>query len=86
MIYVMYQHEVADYAKWRAVYDSKVDLRRSAGQRNERVFHGVDNPNLVTILVGWDSVEGANSWGNDPRLQTAMKDAGVLSRPTVTFL
>lgn len=86
MVYLMMQQEVVDYEKWHAVFDSLEDLRRSVGARSERIFRNVENPNALTLLITWDNIESARNWMSDPRLRTALKDAGVIGQPVITYL
>lgn len=86
MYYLMMQQEVADYEKWRAVFDSMATIRHEAGVRSDLILRDSENPNHIILLIEWDSHESARAWMNDPRLGAALKDAGVLSRPVLTYL
>jgi heme-degrading monooxygenase HmoA len=86
MVYLLMQQEVADYEKWRTVFDSMESVRRSAGARSDRVFRHVDNPNAVTLLIAWDDVESAQNWMGDARLRAALKEAGVMGQPNIFYL
>lgn len=86
MVYTLFQQEVTDYDQWRTVFDSMAAVRRSAGTRDERIFRSADEPNAVTLLMAWDSIDDARSWMNDARLREAMKAAGVQGQPRITFL
>jgi hypothetical protein len=86
MVYLLMQQEVADYEKWRMVFDSMEPVRRSAGARSDRIFRHVDNPNAVTLLIAWDNVESARNWMGDARLRAALKEAGVLGQPNISYL
>jgi heme-degrading monooxygenase HmoA len=86
MYYLMMQQEVADYEKWRAVFDSMESARRSRGVRSDLILRDANNPNALTLIIEWDSHDSARSWMSDPRLRDAMKEAGVLSPPTITYL
>lgn len=86
MTYLLMQQEIVDYEKWRSVFDSMESVRRSAGARSERIFRGVDNPNAVTLLITWDDIESARNWMGDPRLREALKQAGVIGQPSITYL
>ncbi|CUS02885.2 conserved protein of unknown function [Candidatus Promineifilum breve] len=86
MAHLLMQQEVADYEKWRAVFNSLEGLRRSVGARSEQIFRGADNPNAVTLLITWDHLDNARAWMGDPRLRAAMKDAGVIGQPAITYL
>jgi len=85
MIKAIFTHPVADYAKWRAVFDASQHLTKQAGGRNATVCTSVDNPNLVSVHADWDSVEKVNAFASNPQLMEAMQKSGVLEKPTLTI-
>lgn len=72
-------HDVEDYPKWKAVYDA-ID-QGALGARFGRVNRNVDNPNNLTIIHGFDTVDTAQAFINSPVLKEAMAEAGVASVP-----
>jgi heme-degrading monooxygenase HmoA len=87
MVYLKVQHTVADYAKWRAVFDDHEATRRAFGATGvKQVFRGLENPNAITVLVEWDTAENAQRFSQDPGLKEAMAAGGVISAPEATFL
>jgi quinol monooxygenase YgiN len=86
MAYMLIQHEVKDYEKWKAVFDDVAELRRSNGEQSARIFHDAENPNRLTLLFEWDSLENARAYAQNPALKAAMQEAGVRSAPTFHFL
>ena len=55
MIYLLIHHEVADYSAWKSVFDSSLEWRTRNGERNCRIFRGVQNPNELTLLFEWEA-------------------------------
>jgi hypothetical protein len=87
MIYLQVQHTVADYAKWRVVFDNHKSSRMAFGATGvEQVYRGVDNPNAITAITEWKSVEDAQRFAQDPGLREAMAAGGVVSAPEANFL
>jgi hypothetical protein len=86
MIYLLIHHEVADYPKWKSVFDSSLDWRSRHGERNCRIFRGVQNPNELTLLFEWESFEKAHEFIGSEELKTRMATAGVKSTPRVEYL
>ena len=86
MAHLLIIHRVEDYAKWRAVFDEKVGLRQENGERSAHVFRNADDPNNLVLLFGWDSLDNARSYVQDPRLRAAMQEAGVTGPPQILFL
>ena len=74
-------HPVADYDKWKAVYDSFTPTSR--GAKFARVNRSVDDPNLVTTICGFDSLDTLNDFASDPELKAKMQEAGVSGEPRI---
>ncbi len=86
MIYMLVRHQVEDYNKWRNVFDSAKELRRSNGEEHAQVFRDVDNPNSITVLNKWTSLDKAKEFMNSDAVKEKMKEAGLTSEPTVSFI
>ncbi|HID53443.1 MAG TPA: cyclase [Anaerolineae bacterium] len=84
--YVIAHHQVEDFAKWKAVFDSVADLRRANGETSAQILHAADDPNSLTLIFGWDSIENARSYTQSPELKAAMQKAGVTGPPTFYFV
>lgn len=76
-------HPVADYDKWRAAYDALLPMRQAAGMTDAQVLRGADDPNMVTLIHAFKTLEGARSLFASPDLKQAMQDAGVTAKPTI---
>jgi heme-degrading monooxygenase HmoA len=86
MIYLLVHHEVADYAAWKAAFDSALDWRTKHGERKCRIFRAVQNPNELTLMFEWESFEKAHAFVGSDELKTRMAKAGVRSTPRVEYL
>ncbi len=86
MIYLLVHHEVADYSGWKATFDSSLDWRTGNGERNCRIFRGVQNPNQLTLLFEWEDFDKARSFIASEELKTRMAKAGVKGAPQVEYL
>ena len=75
------RHSVTDYAKWKSVYDTF--LPTTAGAKYARVNRSVEDPNMVTVVAGFDSLELAKSFLNNPNLKATMTEAGVVGSPRI---
>jgi hypothetical protein len=80
------KHQVADFAKWKAVFDSFDDTRREHGWISAIVYRDAVNPNMVTIVNRVKDLEGAKRYGSSEALRNAMQNAGVLGPPEISFL
>ncbi len=84
MVMLNVRHTVTDYAAWRPVFDADDARRRAAGQQGTpQVFRDVDNPNVVTVLIPWDSAENALKFAQDPAMPEVMQKGGVIGMPAV---
>ena len=50
MMHVLVRHKVADFAKWKSVYDAHLSARQRAGLKEEHLFRNADEPNEVLLL------------------------------------
>ena len=87
MIYASIRHTVADYAKWRPIFDADESNRRAFGATGvTQVYRDLANPNDITVVVEWDSLENAQKFASNPALAEGMKAGGVISEPEGRFL
>jgi hypothetical protein len=87
MVYVSFRHTVADYAKWRPVFDADESNRRANGATGvQQVYRDLDNPNYITSVLEWDKRENVEKFMHNPALAEAMKTGGVTGAPEVRFL
>lgn len=86
MATVLIQHKVKDFAEWKKVFDSAADMRTSSGEISAQIFRDAGDPNSLTVLNKWDSLENAQKFVHSPDLMAATEKAGVAGPPTVLFL
>jgi len=86
MASMLVQHQVKDFSMWKNIYDSLAELRVSKGQLSDKVYRDANNPNKLTILFNWNSLENAQEYAQSSELKEAMQEAGVEGPPTVSFL
>ena len=84
MVYLNVRHTVTDYATWRPIFDEDDARRRAAGATGvTQVYRDMDQPNIVTLILEWDTAENANKFAHDPALGAVMQKAGVIGMPSV---
>ena len=86
MPYILVQHSVKDYDKWKAVFDGQEATRRAAGSKGGFVLRNADDPDQITVLLEWDNLENARAFAGSDDLREAMQRAGVMGPPNVYFL
>jgi quinol monooxygenase YgiN len=84
MVHVILRANIADYQKWRPVFDGLEDFRRANGSTGvNHVYRDADNPNTITLLLEWDNADGARGFLGSAQLREAMQKAGVIGAPAV---
>jgi len=86
MAYILVQHSVEYYERWKSEFDAHRAAREAAGSKGGFVFRDADNPNNLTVLLEWNSLERAHAFSESYDLREAMKRAGVTGPPTITYL
>lgn len=86
MAHMLVIHEVADFDKWKVVFDEVKPMRDEAGEKSCAIYRDASNPNKITALFEWDSVDNAREYAGSARLKTAMQEAGVTGPPQISFL
>lgn len=86
MTTMLIQHQVKDYATWRKVFDSVSDLRTSNGELGSMIYRDSNDPNSLTVINTWDTLENARRFSQSPEMKAAMDKAGVSGRPNIQFL
>ena len=86
MMHVLVRHKVADFAKWKPVYDAHLSVRQKAGLKEEHLFRNADDPNEVLLLFSVEDVDKAKAFTTSDDLRQAMEKAGVSDKPDVYFL
>jgi heme-degrading monooxygenase HmoA len=87
MVNIYVRHSVEDYARWREGFDNHAAARQAGGATDAgRVMRNVDDPNDITIILGWSDLEKARAFTQSASLKEAMQKAGVTGPPEVRFL
>ena len=79
-------HKVADYAKWKPAYEADDSARRAHGLTNYFLGRGVDDPNMVYVVLKLSDEAKAKEMTGMPEMKTKMEKAGVTGQPTFDFL
>jgi hypothetical protein len=77
------RHKVEDYATWRKAYDDFEAHRTKVGEIGDWVYQLESDPNDVTVIHDFESVEAANALAASTELHQAMSGAGVAGKPDV---
>jgi ABC-type sugar transport system substrate-binding protein len=82
---VFVRHEVSDYGTWRTAYNSFASTQKKMGVYFKAVYQSTDNPNDVTVIHDFHSMEKAKAFAASPELKSAMEKAGVKNAPQIWF-
>jgi quinol monooxygenase YgiN len=86
MAALIVHHKVQDYPAWRKGFDETTLTRTRFGSTGQQVYRSPSDPNEITILTVWKDISQARTYAQSNELKEAMKNAGVISQPDVTFL
>jgi len=77
------RHQVKDFKAWHKAFLGFADLNASYGASNPEAFHGVEDPNDITVKQDLESVQAARKLLASEEIKAAMSEAGVVGAPTV---
>jgi quinol monooxygenase YgiN len=86
MASMLIQHQVKDFAAWKKVFDSALDMRTSSGELSAQIFRDESDPNKLTVINKWNSMANAQKFAHSPELKAAMEKAGVVGQPSISFV
>jgi ABC-type sugar transport system substrate-binding protein len=79
------RHEVADYGAWRKTYDAFAPTQKKLGVIFHAVYQSTDDPNDVTVIHDFHSLEKAKAFAASAELKAAMEKAGVKGAPQIWY-
>ena len=82
MIICVVRHPVEDFDRWKAGFDA-FPPTSGGGALFARVNRDLNDPNMVAVVMGMESVEAAEGFLNDPELKAKMEESGVSGPPRV---
>lgn len=85
-VQVFVRHDVADYKVWKKGYDDFAPEQRKGGVYFQQVYQSIDNPNNVTVIHDFHSLEKAKSFFSSEELKSTMKRIGALGKPEIWYV
>lgn len=83
--HLLVSHEVADWPKWKEVYDEHKPARDAAGLASRGIARSVDNPNMLYLNFAVGDLDAARAFVGSEDLKQAMANAGVVGVPNIFF-
>ena len=81
--YVIVTHPVKDFDTWKSVFDKFESVRKEGGEQSAVVLRHADDPNMVTVVNTWNSIDEFQAFFGQEELKSGMAEAGVAGPPTV---
>lgn len=75
--------KVADFSKWKKVFDEVEPLRKKYGSTGADVFRNNSNQNELILVTYWANKEDGLKYFQSQDLKDAQARAGVLNAPDV---
>lgn len=86
MAVAILSHPVADFAKWKVVYDDDLERRTGAGLKEIYVGQDSTDPNMVYVIFETNDPGVLQQMLSDPNMAEAMKQAGVTGPPELVVI
>jgi len=83
---LLVRHKIADYAKWKPVFDGHASMQKAAGITSGRLFHSADDASEIVILFEVQDIERAREFTQSEDLKKAMEQSGVVDMPDIYLL
>lgn len=78
MIVMLCRNRVADFSRWKAVFDAHASAHHAAGLYLRDLWRDLNDPHDVFFIFEVDNLDKARAFINDPRAAEAGEASGVL--------
>ncbi len=78
MTYMLCRNRLADFAKWKRIFDSHTEAHRQAGLKLVYVWRTLEDQNNVFFLFEVSDIEKAKAFISTPEAAETGKASGVL--------
>jgi len=86
MHYLIVKNKVADFSKWKHVFDADAEAQRKAGLHLLHVLRDTDEPNLVVLLFRADDLNKAKAFTQNPDASDHGEESGVIGVLEILWL
>lgn len=86
MASMIVRHRVADFGKWKPVFDEHQAFRAEHGVTGHTLHCDVDDPNVVTVVGKVTDIGRAKAFASSDDLRQVMTQAGVQGPPDIWFV
>jgi hypothetical protein len=78
MLRMLCRNKVADFSKWKAVFDSHASAHKQAGLLRENLWRELEDANNVFFIFRVEDLAKARAFISSPDAATAGKASGVI--------
>ncbi len=78
MTVMLCRNRVADFSKWKAIFDANLHSAADAGLRLTNLWQDLADPNNIFFLFEVESVDRARAFIEDPEAAKVGEASGVL--------
>ncbi len=87
MAFVLIEHRVGDFERFRQVFQDDEERRGDLGCRGGVVYRVADDPSNLIVVLEWETLEAARAFAGSLELEEAMEWASSdIATPRVTVL
>ena len=86
MIQLICRNKVADFDRWKRVFDSHAEAQRTSGLRVQHVWRNIDDPGEVLMLFQVDNLKKARAFVSSPKVPEAQQASGLIDKPEMYFV
>ena len=72
MAYVLIEHEISNFEMMKQVYRDDAERRGRMGCVGGHIWQAADDPDNVSVVLQWDTVENAREFAGSFELEQAM--------------
>jgi hypothetical protein len=83
---MLIRQKVANFSKWFPAYEGHDSARVASGLHNFVVSRGSKDSSIVMVALHMDDTAKAKQFGSSPGLMEVMKKAGVIGKPTISYV
>ncbi len=83
MYRVFVRHTVKDFDAWHSGYRTYYDIQRDLNMVGDAVQHDVEDPNKLTVVHDFATMDDVNRYMSLPNLKELMEKVGLIGEPEI---
>jgi len=86
MAHILVRHKVADFDKWKPLFEDHRPVREAASLKNLYLWRNEGDPNDIIVLFEASDLAKAKEFLGSSELKIKMQEHGVQGAPEIVFL